>query len=144
MQNAAGPREVRVDRQLSGHPRWSWSCQVISGRALISSIHLLPRSFSKPRHCCYLGKTNDNHGFEPILAILTLSNILHPVEKVGAATVLCADGVTEAGRLRHLLSYSAGSQAWWDRQRKTDPRVRDHPGLHCVLGLSGLPRDLKW
>lgn len=33
---AAGPREVRVDTQLSGHTRWSLSHQVFSGRALIS------------------------------------------------------------------------------------------------------------
>lgn len=76
-------KSCRATGSQGGHPaKWALQMEFEPSGIFWESpnfppIHLLPRSFSKPRHCCYLGKTNDNHGFEPILAILTLSNTLH-------------------------------------------------------------------
>jgi hypothetical protein len=89
-----------VDTQLSGSAGWNLIHQVFAGRALISLL-LITSFFRQPRLCCYVGKTNDSHRWEPILAILTLYHTSHPVEEVAAAE--CADGDTEAERVRHSL-----------------------------------------
>lgn len=74
--------------------------QVFAGRALIS-LPLITSFLRQRRLCRYLGETNDSHRGEPILAILTLNHTSHPVEEAAAA--VCADGDTEAERVRHSL-----------------------------------------